>query len=118
LRAFVAKAADLLEKQIHLLIVDVLPPGRRDPDHAEIWQEVAGEEYALPPGKPLTLVAYESALTLRAYVEHVALNEELKDMPLFLEPGLDVAVPLEKTYQAAFVELPARWRRVLEPPRQ
>ncbi len=40
MRAFVAKAAELLERQIHLLIVDLLPPGQRDPDgiHGEIWQ--------------------------------------------------------------------------------
>src|SRR5947209_9888382 len=32
LDAFVTKAAELLEKQIHLLVLDVLPPGRRDPE--------------------------------------------------------------------------------------
>src|SRR5215470_13717509 len=31
LRSFVEKAAELLEKGVHLLILDLLPPGRRDP---------------------------------------------------------------------------------------
>src|SRR5438067_1127319 len=39
LQSFVEKAAALLDQHIHLLIVDVLPPGRRDPHgiHAAIW---------------------------------------------------------------------------------
>src|SRR5262249_14729645 len=32
LRAFVEKATELLHKKIHLLILDLLPPGRRDPN--------------------------------------------------------------------------------------
>lgn len=118
LRAFVWKTAELLDKQIHLLILDLYPPGRRDPQgiHGEIWQEIAGEEYALPPGKPLTLAAYESGLGVRAYVVHLTVGDTLTDMPLFLEPDQAVTVPLETTYEAAFIELPRRWRGVLEGP--
>lgn len=116
LRAFVAKAAQLLDQQIHLLVIDLYPPGRRDPEgiHGEIWQEIAGEEYALPPDKPLTLAAYEAALSVRAYVLHAAVGDKLPDMPLFLEPDQTTTVPLEATYSAAYAELPRRWRRVLE----
>jgi hypothetical protein len=39
-------------------------------------------------------------------------------MPLFLEPGGHVLVPLEATYQAAFAAMPRRWRAVLERPSQ
>jgi hypothetical protein len=118
LRAFVQKAAELLERGVHLLIIDLHPPGRRDPDgiHSEIWQEIAGQEYHAPPEKPLTLAAYETGNTVRAYVVQVAVNAALTDMPLFLEPGKTVVVPLERTYQAAFAEVPRRWRRVLEAP--
>ena len=70
LRALVAKAAQLLDQQIHLLIIDLLPPGRRDPEgiHGEIWQEIAGQELTGSTEKPLTVAAYESGLTVRAYV--------------------------------------------------
>jgi hypothetical protein len=34
-------------------------------------------------------------------------------MPLFLEPGGHVRMPLEATYQAAFSAVPRRWRKVL-----
>jgi hypothetical protein len=118
LRAFVTKAAELLDKQIHLLIIDLHPPGRRDPQgiHGEIWEEIAGEEYTGLKDKPLTLAAYESGLSVRAYVVHVAVGDALVDMPLFLEPGQAVTVPLESTYQAAFAGFPRRWQRVLEAP--
>jgi hypothetical protein len=118
LRAFVEQAANSVEKQIHLLLLDVLPPGRRNPQgiHAAIWEAIAGQEYAAPTDKPLTLVAYESGLTERAYVVHLAVGDVLTDMPLFLEPEKAVEVPLEATYQAAFAKVPRLWRRVLEGP--
>jgi hypothetical protein len=116
LRAFVAKAAELLDRQIHLLILDLLPRGRRDPEgiHGAIWQEIAGQDYTAPADKPLTLAAYEGGLTVRAYVVPAAVGDVLPDMPLFLEPQQAVHVPLEATYLAAFKEIPLRWRRVLE----
>src|SRR5262249_774640 len=117
LRSFVEKAAELLDQRVHLLLVDLLPPGPRDPQgiHAEVWEEMAGQAYVLPGEQPLTLVAYETALTVRAYVRHVAVGNSLPEMPLFLEPNGCVQVPLEATYQTAFTAMPRRWRRVLEP---
>jgi hypothetical protein len=118
LRAFVDKACELLEHRIHLLIIDPLPPGKRDPNgvHAAIWEEVEDEPFSPPADKPLTLVAYECGLTTRAYIEPVAVGDALPDMPVYLEPDRHVLVPLEATYQTAFVVMPARWRRVLEGP--
>lgn len=116
LDAFVKKAASLLERRVHLLVIDLYPPGPRDPAgiHNEIWQAIAGEEYIPPPDKPLTLAAYESGAGLRAYVAGAAVGDMLSDMPLFLEPGHGVFVPLEKTYNVAYAKMPRRWRHVLE----
>jgi hypothetical protein len=116
LRSFLDKTTELLDQRIHLLIVDLQPPTSRDPGgiHGAIWEEITGQQYARPPEKPLTLVAYESALTVRAYIEPVAVGDSLIDMPLFLEPRAHVLVPLEDTYQRAFAALPRRWRAVLE----
>jgi hypothetical protein len=116
LRAFVEKAAFLLEKGIHLLAIDLFPPTPRDPQgiHAAIWDEIAGAEYTLPPDRPLTLASYETALTVKAYVEHIAVGELLPEMPLFLAPGAHVPAPLEATYQSAWTAVPRRWRTVLE----
>ena len=101
LRTFVEKAADLLDKRIHLLILDLHPPGRRDPQgiHGAIWEDIAGEEYTAPSDKPLTLASYESGLTVRANVVPVRVADVLPEMPLFLEPEKAVMVPLEETYQ-------------------
>jgi hypothetical protein len=117
-RTFVEKAAQLIANGVHLLILDLFPPGPRDPQgiHAGIWDEVAGQPYVLPPDKPLTLAAYECALAIRAYVVQCAVGDVLSDMPLFLEPGLAVEAPLEATYNAAFAEVPRRWRSVLDTP--
>jgi hypothetical protein len=100
----------------HALVLDVLPPGPRDPQgiHGAIWDEVTGQEYVALDDKRLTLVAYESTPTLTAYVEPVTVGDALASMPLFLQPGAYVEVPLEATYEAAFRAVPRRWQRVLE----
>jgi hypothetical protein len=114
---FVRKAAEFLSHRVHLLIVDLQPTTARDPQgvHGAIWDEVAGQEYARPAYKPLTLAAYESGAVVRAFVEPVGVGDALIDMPLFLDPGRYVAAPLEETYRAAFDSVPRRWRTVLEP---
>jgi hypothetical protein len=116
LEDFVRKAAEFLEHGIHLLILDLQRPTARDPQgiHGAIWDEVAGQEYVRPADKPLTLVAYESATVVRAFIEPVAVGDRLIDMPLYLEEGRYVAIPLEETYQTAFRAVPRRWRSVLE----
>ncbi len=97
-------------------MIDLHRPTPRDPEgiHGAVWEELAGKAYKAPSDKPFTLVAYEAGLTLRAYVEHLAVGDPVDEMPLFLEPEQAVMVPLETTYVAAFSELPRRWKRVLE----
>jgi hypothetical protein len=116
LRTFVNRVVKLMGKRLHLLIVDLHPPGWCDPRgiHAAIWEEICVPEIDPTAGKPLTLAAYESSQTVSAYVEPVAVGDMLVGMPLFLRPGVYVPIPLEPTYQAAFQAVPRRWRRVLE----
>jgi hypothetical protein len=118
IRAFVGKAADLLANGVHLLIVDIQPLTNRDPDgiHSLIQQEFGGPEFIFPPEKEFTLASYQAVDPPRAYIEPVAVGDELPDMPLFLVPGGHVLVPLEKTYQTAYEGVPARWREVIEAP--
>jgi len=116
LNAFVEKVGSLLDRGVHFLIVDVLPPGRRDPNgvHGAIWDEVAAGDYCLPADKPFTLAAYEADVAVRAYVQHLAVGDRLVDMPLFLEPGAHIPIPLEATYTKVFAAMPKRWRQVIE----
>jgi hypothetical protein len=118
---FAAEAAEALEADVHLLVADLLPPGRHDPFGmaAAVRQRLeANDEPAAdgdrPPGEPLTLAAYDAGPPVEAYLDYLAVGASLPEMPLFLRPGRYVNVPLEETYAAAYRGLPAFWRDVLE----
>jgi hypothetical protein len=114
---FVEKAATLIEEGRHLLVVDLLPPGPRDPQgvHGAIWAELGDDSYAMPADSPLTLAAYSAGEIPRAYIQPLAVGDPLSRMPLFLTVHSYVSVPLEETYQAAYDSVPQRWRSVLDP---
>lgn len=118
IRSFREKAADLIRQGVNLLVVDLFPPGPRDPQgiHKAIWDEITDQPFELPPGRPLTLAAYQAEPITTAYVEPVAVGGVLPDMPLFLAPEWYVNVPLEATYQATWNVLPVELRSLLEPP--
>ena len=116
LRSFVSKAIELLEAGIHLSVIDLFPPSRRDPQgiHAAIWSEIEDDDFQLPADKPLTLVAYATGLVKRAFIEPVSVSDDLPDLPLFLDPESYISLPLAKTYQAAWECVPSYWRAQLE----
>lgn len=120
-QAFIYKAEQLLRAGIHLLVIDLFPPSRRDPEgiHKAIWNEFSVDDFSLPDGRPLTLAAYIGGMSPEAFVEPVAVGATLPPMPLFLTAESYVNVPLEETYQSAWEATPAFWRDVLqsgEPP--
>jgi hypothetical protein len=119
IKSFVEKAVEALYRGYHLLIVDLFPPGPRDPNgiHAAIWGEICDDSFTLPPEEPLTLVSYSAGLRKKAYIEPTAVGRALIDIPLFLTPEMYVNVPLEATYLAAYRGVPRRWRDVLEAPK-
>ncbi len=112
------KAVDFLSNGVHLIFLDLFPPGPRDPNgvHPLIWSEFKTTDFRIPPEKPLTLAAYAAGPVKRAFVETVAVGDVLPDLPLFLTPEFYVPVPLEATYRAAWAIIPRQWREVLEPP--
>jgi hypothetical protein len=113
---FADKAETALWHGIHLLLVDLFPPGRYDPlgMHAAIWERFDDEPCLLPPDEVLTLGSYVAGPAPEAYLEHFAVGSPLAEMPLFLTPDRYINVPLESTYSTAFCGLPAFWRDVLE----
>jgi hypothetical protein len=115
IEAFVRKVTTAIEHGIHVLVVDLFPPGPRDPKglHPVIWSEFRDEPYTPPANQPLTLISYDAGSTYRAYVQPVAVGEPLPDMPLFLAPGAYVNVPLESTYSTAFAGISHRTRDLL-----
>jgi hypothetical protein len=117
LRTFVEKSSDLIMQGIHILVIDLIPPSKRDPQgiHKAIWDQIKEEDFALPDEKPLTLASYDAGPPQVAYVELVAVGDTLPDVPLFLKPGFYVPVPLEATYQETWSRFPAPMRKLLEP---
>jgi hypothetical protein len=116
LRAFVEKAADLIWQGVNLLVVDLFPPGPRDPQgiHPLIWSEISEHPFELPPGKPLTLAAYQCEPTKTAYVEPVSLSDRLPEMPLFLRDEWHIQTPLEESYQTAWDAMPRPIKRLFD----
>ena len=116
---FASKAIAFLHGGIHLLIVDLFPPGRRDPQgiHKVIWDRLHEEPFELPPDKPLTMASYAVGTEIVAYVDVAAVGDPLPDMPIFLTGDRYVPCPLESTYQTAWGQFPAPLRGPLESPK-
>jgi len=115
---FLEKSLEFIRKGIHLLVIDLFPPTKRDPFgvHRAIWDEFENEdvEFTFPEGKNLILASYNAGREKEAYVEPVAVGDSLPDMPLFLIDNYYVQVPLESTYQTTWSVLPEVWQKYVE----
>jgi hypothetical protein len=120
LRSFVEKASVLIHQGIHLMVIDLFPPSKRDPLglHKAIWDEFLEEEFELPADKPLVLASYDAGPPAVAYVEPVGVGDLLPAMPLFLKPEFYVPTPLESSYTASWNAFPAVLKHSLETPRE
>jgi hypothetical protein len=116
-RELVEKVCQLLEAGIHVLLVDLLPPRKHDPQgmHAAVWRVFDPAGYQPPDNEPFTLSSYRwDGAQPEVFLEPVGLGALLIDMPLFLERDRYVNVPLERTYAEAYRGVPAFWRNVIE----
>ena len=109
------KSAELLRHGVHLLVIDLFPPGKWDLQgiHKAIWDEFEEEDLELPRDQPLTLAAYDAGPPYVAYVEWVGVGDALPGMPLFLKPEIYVPAPLEATYQTTWGVFPAALKGLL-----
>ena len=88
LNSFVRKAHEMLAAGVHLLLIDLFPPGSRDP-HG-IHPIVSGRRrpiHVRGRHKPLTCVAYSAGPDAEAFVETFAVGDRLRDMPLSPDAG-------------------------------
>jgi hypothetical protein len=113
LNSFVRKAHETLASGVHLLLLDLFPPGPRDPRgiHPPVWGDDGG--FNFQEDKPLTFAAYLGGADAEAFLETLAVGDSLPKMPLFLTPEVYVWVPLAPTYDLAWEGMPAYWRGVL-----
>jgi len=116
LRTFVEKSSELIMQGVHLLVIDLFPPSKRDPQgiHKAIWDEFQEEDLNVPADKPLTLASYDAGPPPVAYIEPVAVGDVLPDMPIFLKPDFYVLAPLGATYDSTWSHFPAAMKRLLE----
>jgi hypothetical protein len=115
-KKFIEKCNEALERGIHLLIIDILPPRRHDPHgiHAALWELRYSESHGVTAEEPLGLSSYRVDDVPRAYFQPIAVGQPLPDMPIFITPMHYVNVPLEATYAEAYRGVPDRWKRVIE----
>jgi hypothetical protein len=115
-RRLLEKCTAALQHGLHLLLIDVHPPTRRDPAgiHGALCEQLGEEPFDAPPDKPLTLASYNAELPIRAFVEPLAVGDALIDMPLYLQADFYVNVPLEATYVETFAAVPALLRAIFK----
>ena len=106
--AFTRKLLRFLKAGVHVLTVDLFPPTKRDPNGvpSAIWRRLTDEVDPLPPGKSRTAASFEVGAEISQYFEPFAVGDPIPEMPLFLEPGYYVPLPLESTYQTSWNVLP------------
>ncbi len=111
-----AKIETALLENIHVLLVDLIPPGPHDPQgiHGAVWERFENDSYPLPAEEPLTLASYVADRRPDIYLEHLAIGSTLPEMPLFLDPDYYINIPVEPTYMSAWRGMPAYWRNVVE----
>ncbi len=115
LHSFLDKADESLRAGVHLLIIDLFPPGRRDPAglHGAIWHRLFRRRVDPVADGARTFVSYESDSRIRAYVRRASVGDPLPEMPLFLKPDACVHVPLESAYTEALDAFPEAQRERL-----
>jgi len=115
---FAFKTISALERGVHVVVIDVFPPGAHDPCgiHGEIRRRLAppSDSLDVPDDQPQTLVSYVAGQPTEAYVNHMSVGEAIPETPLFLTRERYINLPLEATYNAAFQGMPRFWQDVLE----
>lgn len=114
---FCDKIVDAVRSRVHVLVVDVFPPTRRDPEgiHRAVWDHFEEDDpFQLAAPQDRVLASYEADGVTTAYVETVEIGDSLPAMPLFIAPGAHVLVPLEETYTQAWNDSPKSVRRLVE----
>jgi hypothetical protein len=117
---FLRKSVSLLDRGIHLVVVDLHPGTRVVPDgfHGLIAEEL-GHSPSEPLSRgPLATVSYQVLETgaLRAHFVPLRVGDCLPEMPVFLTPHEFVRLPLETTYAESFRSVPWKFQDLLATP--
>lgn len=115
---FAAKVEEALLKEVHVVVIDLFPPNRWAPHGlpARIWRRYDRTPVVPPADQPLSLGSFVAKPKPEAYLEPLAVGEELPPFPLFLTNTHYVNLPLADTYAAAFAGSPPYLRELLSQP--
>jgi hypothetical protein len=114
---FCDKIVEAIRSRVHVLVVDLFPPTRRDPlgIHKSIWDHFEEDDpFELIVPQNRVFVSYEADGVITANIETVDVGEPLPSMPLFIAPSAHILVPLEVTYTQAWTQMPKSVRRLVE----
>ena len=116
MQKFIQKSMDFMDQGIHLLIVDLHPPTKRDPNGLQqaICEERFDMKFELPPGKDRSAGAYFSGEVPAVYLESLGVGDPLPSLPIFLNEYEHIPAPLESTYMLAWEVYPAMLKEVME----
>ena len=82
---FAGDAVRAMGDGVHLVLLDLLPPGPADPAglHGAVLTRL-GKTYDPPPGRPLCAASYRCGPEWRAFAEPLAVGDPPPTVPLFL----------------------------------
>lgn len=114
---FAGKIASMVRGRVHAVVLDILPPGRHDPDgmHPPIWSRLDADTAGDPPlpGESLTFASYRATNPPAADLDYAAVGRPLPVMPLYLDGGAVVDLRLEETYMTGFGRIPPSLRQAV-----
>ncbi len=115
---FIHKTVHAVRRRVNMLLVDVHETGRfvQNGINACIRNMLSPHSTPIvdrPRSSTLASYCPDPPRSVDIYVEHVAPEMPLPDMPIFLTPDRYVNVPLEATYLEAWNGMPAFWRNVV-----
>ncbi|MEM9701685.1 MAG: DUF4058 family protein [Planctomycetota bacterium] len=112
---FLDKIAEALEDRVHVVMIDLLPPGPADPNglHAAVLERFS-IPFDPPAAKPMCAVGYRSGPEWRACAQPLTVGDPLPAVPLFLTPDRYVELPLGPSYAAARPVIGFFWEEVLD----
>lgn len=114
--SLIEKTVVALSKGMHVVLIDLYPPGRFDAQglHNLVRVELGQETVDLPAERPLQVVSDLSPGKVWSFIEPLAGGDRLPAAPLFLDDGRFVSRPLEATRHGVVCNArraPARRRR-------
>ena len=116
LGSLIEKTVVALSKGIHVVLIDLHPPGPFDPQglHNLVWVELGQETSTSRPSGRYRWSATSRRGRYRASSSLSRLATVCRRPPLFLDDGRFVSLPLEATYMASFEALPEHLREAVE----